>query len=216
MPLLCVVSLALRGFCAPCFVLTRAIEGDCDGQHTAIASESVFISQPCLCYYKRPNLIKFKQSNSKRHCTMGDPLSVAGTAVGVVSLGLQVTGGLIKYHSNFTSYQEDITRITQSSERLCELLECLNDVLTKEEPEHSAVLEQVHRSVSACKGGLRLLKREVEKNRTIKLPVNTEDKARIIAKRLLYPFKKDTLHGVQVQLYALEDRLSFAVSLWNR
>ncbi|KAG4419321.1 hypothetical protein IFR04_007555 [Cadophora malorum] len=147
---------------------------------------------------------------------MGDPLSVAGTAVGVVSLGLQVTGGLIKYHSNFTSYQEDITRITQSSERLCELLECLNDVLTKEEPEHSAVLEQVHRSVSACKGGLRLLKREVEKNRTIKLPVNTEDKARIIAKRLLYPFKKDTLHGVQVQLYALEDRLSFAVSLWNR
>lgn len=147
---------------------------------------------------------------------MGDPLSVAGTAVGVVSLGLQVTGGLIKYYSNFKSYHDDIAQITQSSERLCELLEYLKDVLRKEEPEHSAVLEQVRRSVGACDGGLRLLKREVDKNRTVKLPVNTEDKARMIVKRLLYPFKKDTLYGVQVQLYALEDRLSFAVNLWNR
>jgi hypothetical protein len=60
---------------------------------------------------------------------MSDPLSVAGTAVGIVSLGLQVSQGIIKYMQAIKGRKNEIQDSIQEVQRVVSLLYRLNTVL---------------------------------------------------------------------------------------
>jgi hypothetical protein len=49
---------------------------------------------------------------------MADPISAAGTAVGIISLGLQVSQGLIKYYTHFKAHDKEIADTVSRSEAL--------------------------------------------------------------------------------------------------
>lgn len=58
-------------------------------------------------------------------------LGIAGSAVGVASLGLQVCQGLLKYYNNWKDYNEDMAIAYRSIETLEETCVSLGDIDTR-------------------------------------------------------------------------------------
>lgn len=61
---------------------------------------------------------------------MGDPFSVTGSAVGVISLGLQVCQGLASYINKYKSADKEIPDLKCKVEGLDLILQGLRDTLT--------------------------------------------------------------------------------------
>ncbi|KAH7371860.1 hypothetical protein BKA64DRAFT_729050 [Cadophora sp. MPI-SDFR-AT-0126] len=143
---------------------------------------------------------------------MADPLSAAGTAVGIVSLGLQVSQGLIKYYSHFKAHDEEIAHIVWKSESLQTLLQALERPLRKAEATGGDVLIQVRRSLFACEAGLKRLRTAAEKYGNLSIPTTIE-KLRALKKRALYPFKRDTLVELNLTLEELFTHSQLALQI---
>ena len=146
---------------------------------------------------------------------MADPLSAAGTAVGIVSLGLQVSQGLITYYSHFKSFHEDISNITRSLETFRGILQCLDEPLRRVEVEESGMPEQVRNAVAICEDGILLLQRVVARYDNTAVPVGRREKASLVLGRMAYPFKKETLLGLRSRLQELQTHLVMAVGILN-
>lgn len=74
---------------------------------------------------------------------MGDPLSVAGTAVGIISLGLTVCNTIVSYRCAYRAFDEDIENLKSKAESLGENLEILKGAIEytrTAEPETAIVL----------------------------------------------------------------------------
>lgn len=128
---------------------------------------------------------------------MGDPLSVAGGAAGVVSLGLTVCQGLLAYYRPFKSFQEEIDNVTCRIETLDGILKTLQSILlvnapvlaasSTDEPVHTAV-----DSIQRCKRGVQALEKMLEKCTKTTSPANRFT-AKPQSSRILYPFRRETL-----------------------
>lgn len=91
---------------------------------------------------------------------MSDPISLAGTAVGVVSLGLSVCQGLISYYSAVRDCPKEAKNMLQKLEGLKDVLEVLEDVFQSHDTlrTETAAVKTAKRSIQACKSGLEQLK----------------------------------------------------------
>ncbi|PVH79597.1 hypothetical protein DL98DRAFT_655347 [Cadophora sp. DSE1049] len=146
---------------------------------------------------------------------MADPFSAAGTAVGIISLGLQVSQGLITYYSHFKAHDEEIAYIVRKSQALQSLLQALDGPLRKAEAERGNVSMQVRCSVVACEAGLKRLLVAAEKYGISSIPATIEDKLRALRKRALYPFKRDNLDELNITLEELIRSLQLALDILN-
>ena len=144
---------------------------------------------------------------------MADPLSAAGTAVGVVSLGLQVFQGLIKYYSHFKAHDEDIAYLVLKSESLQNILQSLNSLLKRAEVGPANISTQVRNAVGICETRLQKLLLAVKKYGNLEIPVTREERLRAIRKRALYPFKQTTLQELNVTLEGLTIDLQLALQI---
>ncbi|KAF5540053.1 hypothetical protein FNAPI_10593 [Fusarium napiforme] len=68
---------------------------------------------------------------------MSDPLSVAGSAVGIISLGIQVCQGLISYLQAFKGQNQDIQESLNEVQTVISILYSLKDILPKVEKSSS-------------------------------------------------------------------------------
>lgn len=57
---------------------------------------------------------------------MGDPLSTVASAVGIVSLGLQVCQGIVQYYSHWKDYTVDIASTYELVGQLRGIFEALS------------------------------------------------------------------------------------------
>ncbi|KAF2788778.1 hypothetical protein K505DRAFT_366174 [Melanomma pulvis-pyrius CBS 109.77] len=130
-----------------------------------------------------------------------------GTAVGVISLGLQVLQGLSNYYSQFASFSVEITTVVERIQSLCAIIDALDGAVQKlqrDEPISAAVRQ----CIDACKAGLRDLEVYQKKCGEITLvPTTIEDKIQLVKKRLLFPFRKGTLEDLQKILDRLQSNL---------
>ena len=53
---------------------------------------------------------------------MADPLSVAGSVVGIISLGIQVTTSLVSFYNTYKGREADIVHITEKLDGLLVVL----------------------------------------------------------------------------------------------
>jgi hypothetical protein len=119
-----------------------------------------------------------------------------GTAVGVISLGLQVLQGLTQFYTRFASYSADITAVVRRIESLCLILEALERPVRKLERDEP-ISAAVRQCIESFKAGLRELTTYQRKCGDISLvPTATEDKIRLVRMRVLFPFRKATLDEV--------------------
>lgn len=138
---------------------------------------------------------------------MADPFSVAGSAVGVVSLGIVLCNSLISYTNTAKDAKHRASQISDRLESLADSLERLQAVTDKFDP--SQCTSSTTSAVTSCATA-----REAVRKVLGKLGGQPQERAGVrgqigeIKRRLSYPFKQDdilywkgVLEGVQQDLH---------------
>jgi hypothetical protein len=146
---------------------------------------------------------------------MADPVSIIGTAVGVTSLGVQVCQAVIQYYSQFRSFDDEITAIVTRAEVLAGTLEALESVRAQIGIHGDRVSDQLQCAIATCASSLAALNAMVRKCGETKLPVSTEDKRRLLKKRLLWPFRQETLTNLRTALDELQANVQLAMQVFS-
>ncbi|RYP53073.1 hypothetical protein DL768_001850 [Monosporascus sp. mg162] len=143
-----------------------------------------------------------------------DPLSVAGSVVGIISLGLQVTQYLFDYYTAVKDQHSNITYTTQKLECLLGILETLRhqaDGRTYRADEQH-LLRNIGSSVQQCEECIRELQDEADKFKQ-KSADSVQAAARITARRVAYPFRQSTLQKLEEDIDAIVAHLSLSLQL---
>ncbi|KAF5861811.1 hypothetical protein ETB97_012439 [Aspergillus alliaceus] len=95
---------------------------------------------------------------------MSHPLSVAGSVVGLISLGLTICQGVISYYSAYRAYSEETRNVVTQLEGLQGVLGVLEGVLqqSKNQQNGSLAILGVKKNIIACGNGLEKLKSILE------------------------------------------------------
>lgn len=151
---------------------------------------------------------------------MGDPFSAAGSAVGIVSLGLQVCQGIITYYSRWKDYTAETRSTYESVEQLRGIFDALRVTLESNPLENGSVAEKVRSSIEMCEGGILTLRKRLEKIRINHSEeelrnLNIRRKLEVQGKRLIYPFRQGTLGKLRDAVLELRDNLIPALHALN-
>src|SRR6266511_2160973 len=93
---------------------------------------------------------------------MADPFSVAGSAVGVISLGISVCQGLLQYYASWRDYGDDIVATMRLLEGLMTSFQSLK--LVVESPDFKPELVgQLKEKIMNCEDGVERLRKKIEK-----------------------------------------------------
>jgi hypothetical protein len=143
---------------------------------------------------------------------MGDPLSVAASVAGLLSLGLQSTEYLYQYYTACRDQHRDLAKI---ADQLGGLLECLQNidrtVRTRTwRPNEQTIVQSIERSLTRSEDTINGLQAEVEKFK--KEPTDDwRKKAVVVGRRAAYPFKRSTLEDLGDDVSDFRDNLSIAL-----
>ncbi|KPA38316.1 hypothetical protein FLAG1_08851 [Fusarium langsethiae] len=125
---------------------------------------------------------------------MADPLSVAGSAVGIISLGITVAQGLFDYYEAFQGQKSDVAHTTKKLSCLLDLLESLRQQLERREPQadDGGILANVDSCMEDCKEQL-IQDLEAELSKFNQAPHRgTMAGLRATGRRIVYPFRQHT------------------------
>ena len=128
---------------------------------------------------------------------MSDPLSVAGTAVGVISLGIQVCQGLLEYYRAWEAQDKEIKETLENIAREQKILQLLQSTLAKHSSSFATSVVQVEASITQAKAEFVYLDGLLQKCRQTRIPSDLREKAKTVAKSLLYPFKRETIRDLK-------------------
>lgn len=143
---------------------------------------------------------------------MADPLSVAGTAVGIVSLGLQVTKGLVDFYTAVKDKKADTASTARKLCGLFDLLNTLNCQIAGRIFYHDErnLLDALERQIYNCDGLVKELNTVNEKFRNYSTN-NVFDAARTATRHLRYPFSQETLQKLGKDIDATVKHLQLAL-----
>ncbi|KAF7503583.1 hypothetical protein GJ744_003611 [Endocarpon pusillum] len=145
---------------------------------------------------------------------MSDPLSIAAGVAGLISLGIEVSKGLVAFYTSFKHQDEAITRTVRKLENLLSTLENLETALQKRSfrPDEVDQLHNVEDSVESCKDVIAELQTELDKfgNST---KSGTQAAAKRAGRKLAYPFKESTLKKLDEDISELRSNLLVALNV---
>ena len=83
---------------------------------------------------------------------MGDPLSVVGSVVGLVSLGIQVTQSLVSFYASYKTQDSDLLHTRESLEILLDTFNSLSNTLStrKFAVDELSLVKRIERSINSC------------------------------------------------------------------
>ena len=144
---------------------------------------------------------------------MADPLSVAGLAAGLVSLGLQVCGGLTQYLDALDSRDQDMVSVRQQTISLQNTLRAVEPSLAQLQPDHQAATATVCDCIAECKSELRALVTLVTDLSGCDHPptAGCRDKLKSQGKKLLYPFSRPKVNQLETRLRNANGALQLAL-----
>lgn len=147
--------------------------------------------------------------------TMADPFSVAGTAVGIISLGVQVCQSLISYYDKWKSFDDDIVQIQDKLNGLKQTLEILErQIVPKFKSSNAREIEDVDKKILSCCNGidkLRVILTQCQSSAAASNIVQRE--ASRFFQKTLYPFKKTTLLELNRSVSSLQENLHTSLLL---
>ncbi|KAL0943407.1 uncharacterized protein CTRU02_201293 [Colletotrichum truncatum] len=142
---------------------------------------------------------------------MADPLSTAGTAVGITSLGIQVTQALFKYYNDVKDQPSDTSRTLKKLERLRQFFDRLESYLNSRDRDEE-LADEVIDAVQNCNECIEELQEILEKLEQV--PGGSFQAAvRATGRRLAYPFKLGTLQKLDEEIDDAISHLSLVLSL---
>lgn len=144
---------------------------------------------------------------------MSDPLSVAGSVVGIISLGIQVAQSLFDYYSSVKAQYADAAHTLKGLERLLGVLDSLRPHLDRTfREDEEKLLESIESAIKECHEYIEEL--EQEANKFKQTPVDGFRTAiRTAGRRVAYPFRQSTLQKLEEDIDGLVQYLSVALQL---
>lgn len=141
---------------------------------------------------------------------MAEPIGVLGTAVGVVSLGIQVYQECKQYLGTVRSREEELGKTSAHLERLRESLDVISAAIPAFENEHRSPSTIVTSNLQSCMAELQFLQAELQKH---ELTPQTDLKGKLkeVRKILRYPFHRPDLDRLESRLERIIDVLSVAI-----
>jgi hypothetical protein len=143
---------------------------------------------------------------------MGDPLSVAASVTGLLSLGLQSTEYLYKYYAACRDQHRDLTQIADQLGGLLESLEIIDQVVRTRtwRPNERSIIQSIERSITCSEEAITALQAEVNKFKNEPID-DWRKKAVVVGRRAAYPFKRSTLEDLGDDVGDFRDNLSIAL-----
>jgi hypothetical protein len=140
-----------------------------------------------------------------------------GTAIGVVSLSLQVLEGVIGYYSAYQDYGDDIVALCTSSAALIQTLQLIHRQLQRKDSITSDIRDHILTNIYRCDEGLRRLRTKLDKIRAqpVSLGKNLlsgiQRQATNHLRKATYPFKCSTLAKLSQSVQDLRDNLTLGL-----
>jgi hypothetical protein len=153
---------------------------------------------------------------------MSDPFSIAGSAVGVISLGISTCSGILEYYSQWKEYDNDIAQTYQHISQLQSVLRSIDSAVASLPvcgPKETRALVQSH--LLDSEASVQKLKKRLDKIRSTASPQNASLTQTAVAKlerhkrRLLYPFQQGTLGKLRDAALEAQDRLALVLQTLN-
>jgi hypothetical protein len=138
-------------------------------------------------------------------------MEVAGTAVGIASLGIQVCQGLLDYYDSWKSYDSDISSTYDAISDLSKTLILLKTTLQQQTDEER--VGRVRTCVNDCEDALLELEKRRNSLQKYGQPEGLRQKMRTGLQRTWYPFRKETLEALKASVTNVQERLKLALQV---
>ncbi|KAI6805580.1 hypothetical protein KC332_g6212 [Hortaea werneckii] len=139
-------------------------------------------------------------------------MEVAGSAVGIASLGVQVCQGLLSYYNDCKDYESDISGTRASIADLHDTLVLLEENLNAGSIDEKR-RARVFSCLQSCNSGLQDLRTKLDELKKYSKPEGLRQKARAEFQKALYPFRKDTLGKLRGNVADVRERLKLALQV---
>ncbi|KAF3385465.1 hypothetical protein F1880_002701 [Penicillium rolfsii] len=143
---------------------------------------------------------------------MADPLSTASSAIGVISLSLQIAQQLITFCHAYQSYDEDAKRIKSKAESLRLSLRTLRDLIEDAQVSNPDLAEDLSEKALGMQHMVNRLRKRFERH----LPTIADgfpEKIRGQIKRIVYPFRRDEVKEMFEDLDGIQNALQTTLSM---
>lgn len=143
-----------------------------------------------------------------------DPLSVAAGIAGLISLGIQVTGSLVKFYTSYSGQDTDVTRTTGKLESLLDTFQFLQTALQSRtfQPDEQDLIKNIESSIRQCDELIQELKEECEKCEKAST-TGIKGTIRAAGRRAAYPFRQSTLQKLDEAIGEIRHNLSIALDV---
>lgn len=138
-------------------------------------------------------------------------LGVAGSAVGIISLGIHVCQGLTQYYGSWKGAPKDVAQMCKSVQNLEETLKVLK-VTIRDEGVATQAETGVQNSIDACTVSIDELQGELIRVQEVK-GSSIWSKVHGQGRHLLYPFRESTLLKLKGIAAEIRENLSLAVDV---
>jgi hypothetical protein len=138
-------------------------------------------------------------------------MEVAGSAVGIASLGIQVCRGLLSYYDAWKSYDSDISGTYDAVTDLSKTLTMLKTTL-REEVDRGR-FGRVDTCVKGCEDAFLKLDEKRRNLQEFSQPEGLRQKMRSGLQRSWYPFRKETLAALKGSVTDVQERLKLALQV---
>ena len=145
---------------------------------------------------------------------MADPLSIAGTAAGLISLGIQVTQKLVEFYTAYKSQDSALAGMIERLENLSSILQTLESTLSHRnaQKEEEGVIKRMEISIGECDELIHELDEECRKfHKTSSNGVAAA--VRVAGRRATYPFRQSTLQRLDEAIGEIRNNLSFSLDV---
>jgi len=145
---------------------------------------------------------------------MGEAFGVAGSAVSIISLGIQTAQGILWYYGAWKDRDDDISNMCASLNNLTETLKALRETIKPPALFSEIVKDSVEKSINTFNRTLNKLEDELEKVKDTEPPkLGARSTIRRHVRRALYPFKEATLGKVQGAVSEARSSLALALEV---
>ena len=144
---------------------------------------------------------------------MGDPLSVAASVAGLLSLGIQVTQSLVSFYTSYKYRDSNLASMIESLEGILDIFQSLKNTLSnrKFQADERGLIKRIESSIEDCDEVICELRDECDKfNKTTD---GFKGAVKVIGRKAAYPFKRSTLQKLDEDIGEIRANLSFALAV---
>lgn len=141
---------------------------------------------------------------------MAEPLSVAASVAGLISLGIQVTQSLVDFYNAYKNRVSNLVDTIERLESLLDIFQCLRKTLSDRnfQADEQSLISTIETSIKNCHELIQELQDECQK--FSETPKKIKTAVIIAGRRAIYPFRQSTLQKLDENIGEIRANLSSA------